>query len=83
MSASCVDAGTGGATTAAEFQRIGEPVVHEKVRAGLAAKLALAGGYCLLRLEDGSFLISRWNLTKHCPDLQAVATFARQVGCEL
>lgn len=68
------------AKTGAEFERIEEPSNLEKLRATLAAKLALAGGYVLLQLADGSFLISRWNLTKHCPDLQAVSVFCRQVG---
>ena len=52
----------------------------EKTRANLAAQLALAGGFVLLDLADGSFVVTRWNLTRHCVDLQAVARFARQVG---
>ncbi|MDP1647415.1 MAG: hypothetical protein Q8M01_04340 [Rubrivivax sp.] len=53
----------------------------EKVRATLAAQLALAGGFVLLDLADGSYLVTRWNASRHCVDLQAVANFARQVGC--
>ena len=52
----------------------------EKMHATLAAQLALAGGYALLQLADGSYLITRWNLTKHCPDLQAVSQFVRRIG---
>ena len=73
-------------TTATNTQIVGQvlstgnssPV--EKTRANLAAQLALAGGYALLDLADGSFVVTRWNLTRHCVDLQSVARFARQVG---
>ena len=53
---------------------------HEKLRATLAAQLALAGGFALLQLADGSWLVSRWNCTRHLADLNGVAQFARQVG---
>lgn len=52
----------------------------EKARATLAAQLALAGGHVLLELADGSFMVTRWGQTRHCPDLHAVAQFARQLG---
>ena len=48
--------------------------------ATLAKQLALAGGYALLDLADGSYIVTKFNLTRHCVDLQAVAWFARQVG---
>ena len=48
--------------------------------ATLAKQLALAGGYALLDLADGSYIVTKFNLTRHCPDLQSVARFARQVG---
>ena len=51
----------------------------EKTRATLAAELALAGGYVLLQLADESWLVTRWNASWHCPDLQTVARFVRQV----
>jgi hypothetical protein len=50
-----------------------------KAFSSLAARLALAG-YSLFRLADDSFLITRWNLSKPCPDLFAVARFARLAG---
>lgn len=53
---------------------------QRKTRATLSAKLALAGGYVLLELADGTFLVSRWNYCKPLPDLHAVAAFARQIG---
>jgi hypothetical protein len=59
---------------------IEEPSTREKIRAALAYKLAVAGGFTLLELSDRTFLVSRWNLSRHCADLQAVSAFARQVG---
>jgi hypothetical protein len=50
-----------------------------KAFSSLAARLAVAG-YSLFRLADDSFLITRWNLSKPCPDLLAVAHFARLAG---
>ena len=47
--------------------------------ATLTARLALAG-FAVHRLDGGGFLVSKWNLTKHCPDLRALAGFAQQVG---
>lgn len=57
-----------------------EPVCIEKLKATLRAKLALAGGYVLLDLADGSYLITRWNLTRPCKDLREVQAVAMQVG---
>ena len=62
----------------AEAEQLSGPAA--KVRANLAAQLALAGGWVLLDLADGSFLVSRWDRSRHCADLRAVAQFARQVG---
>lgn len=44
------------------------------------ADLALHGGHMLHELADGSFLVSRWNLTRPCADLQAVRAFVAQLG---
>jgi hypothetical protein len=52
---------------------------NSRAFSSLAARLALAG-YSLFRLADDSFLITRWNLSKPCPDLLAVAHFARLAG---
>lgn len=52
--------------------------VATKEQASLAAQCALAG-LSLHELADGSFLVSRWNLIKPLPDLQAVRAFLRQV----
>lgn len=53
---------------------------ERKLKASLQANLALAGGFSLIEMADGSYLITRWGLTKTLPDLRAVAAFARQVG---
>jgi len=48
--------------------------------ARLAALLALHGGHALMQLDDGTLMVTRWNLSRHFADLQAVAQFARQLG---
>ena len=52
----------------------------DKLKATLQAKLALAGGYALHELADGSFLVTKWGLARPLPDLYAVSRFATQVG---
>ena len=44
------------------------------------AALALAGGYALHELADGTFLVTRWDRARPWPDLRAVAEFVRLVG---
>lgn len=46
----------------------------------LRALLALAGGFTLLELADGSYLVTRWNCCRPLADLRAVTAFVRQVG---
>ena len=54
---------------------------RDKLKATLQAKLALAGGYVLLELSDGSFMVSRWGLlSRTLPDLYAVSRFAERIG---
>ena len=48
--------------------------------ATLQALLALAGGFTLLELADGSYLVTRWNCCRPLADLRAVAAFVRLVG---
>jgi hypothetical protein len=43
------------------------------------AKLEQAGHH-VSRLENNGFLASRWNMTLHCPTLENLAQFAKQVG---
>lgn len=45
----------------------------------LRAKLALLG-YSASELSDGSFLVTRWDRSRHLADLHGVAAFLRQVG---
>lgn len=51
----------------------------EKALATLIAKFALAG-FAVHRLSCDGFLVAKWNLTKHCPDMRALAGFAELVG---
>ena len=51
----------------------------EKRRAALAAELALRG-YELKRTAEGTFIVHRWGLTRALDSLDAVASFAQQVG---
>lgn len=50
----------------------------DKAIANQIARLALAG-HQVQRLEDG-FLVRRWGMSRHCPDLESLAGFARQIG---
>jgi hypothetical protein len=50
----------------------------EKVEATVFASFALRG-FSVHKAGDG-FLVSRWGLTRHCPDIQTLIAFARQVG---
>ena len=52
----------------------------EKTRfTSLRDRLA-ANGYSLHELSCDGYLIERWNLTRHAPDLRAVGAFLRQIG---
>lgn len=51
----------------------------EKHKANLIAGFALRG-YAVHEADDGGFLVCRWNLSRHCPDLAALGAFARMVG---
>ena len=53
---------------------------RRKTLSSLRAELALASGFVLHDLADGSFLVTRWNCCKPLADLEAVAAFARMVG---
>lgn len=53
-----------------------------KNEATLLAKFALLG-HAVHRLADGSFLVTRWGLTRHCPDAASLAAFLATVGGRL
>jgi hypothetical protein len=77
---------------APDAANVGGPVQTEKNRhifqqssidgkwlSTLRAQLALTGGFTLLKLADGSHLVTRWNCSRPLADLHAVAAFLRQV----
>lgn len=51
---------------------------EQKRLANITAQMALAG-HQVHRLESG-FLVTRWGMSRHCPDLESIAGFARQIG---
>lgn len=58
-----------------------EARVLQKAEATLIAAFALRG-FTVHKAAEG-FLVSRWGLTRHCPDLKALYAFAKQVGVQL
>lgn len=51
----------------------------DKIVAGIKARFALLG-HEVYELADGGFIVSRWGLTKHCPDVCALGAFLKQIG---
>ena len=51
---------------------------EQKRLANIIAQMALVG-HQVHRLEHG-FLVTRWGMSRHCPDLGSLAGFARQLG---
>jgi hypothetical protein len=49
-----------------------------KAEATIFAGFALRG-FSVYKAADG-FLVNRWGLTRHCPDLETLRAFAKQVG---
>lgn len=58
---------------------VGEHPETGKRENTLVAQFALRG-HAVHRLADGGFLVCRHGFVKHCPDLAALAGFARQTG---
>lgn len=52
---------------------------EQKLLATAKAALGLRG-HAVHELANGGYLVSRWNMTRHCWDLRELMTFARQVG---
>ena len=52
--------------------------LEEKRLATITARMALAG-HAVHKLQDG-FLVTRWGMSRHCPDLASLVGFARQLG---
>jgi hypothetical protein len=53
---------------------------EQKRLANIIAQMALVG-HQVHRLEHG-FLVTRWGMSRHCPDLGSLAGFARQLGVQ-
>jgi hypothetical protein len=51
---------------------------EQKRLATIIAQMVMAG-HQVHRLEHG-FLVTRWGMSRHCPDLGSLAGFARQLG---
>jgi len=51
----------------------------DKIVSSFKARFALLG-HAVHDLADGGFIVSRWNLTRHCPDVRALGAFLKQIG---
>lgn len=51
---------------------------EQKRLTNIIAQMAMAG-HQVHRLEDG-FLVCRWGMSRHCPDLAALVAFGRILG---
>lgn len=56
-----------------------KPVDSGKYQATLTAQLALKG-FQVHPVTTGGWFVAKWNLTKFCPALEDLKTFAEQVG---
>jgi hypothetical protein len=50
----------------------------QKRLATVAAQLVLAG-HSVHELDNGGFIVTRWCVTRHCPDFAALVIYARQM----
>lgn len=66
-----------------------QPLEERKHEATLMAKLALQGHAVYRVAQDtriahqvpkDSYIVTRWGMVRHCPDIEALDAFARQVG---
>lgn len=53
-----------------------------KIEATLMAEFAMHG-HATHRLAEGGYLVCKFGMARHCPDLRGLAAFARQVGVRL
>lgn len=67
------------ANETADTQILGQQPEISKRETTLIANFAIAG-HAVHRLPDGGYLVSRWGQSRHCPDLHALASFAKQTG---
>lgn len=79
MSAAQISKNPGGAGFVATYQNTPADSTHaEKDLATLIAQMALAG-HSVHKLQDG-FIVTRWGMSRNCPDLATLVGFARQLG---
>lgn len=67
------------ANETANVQIVGQQPEIAKRETTLIAQFALAG-HAVHRMAEGGFLVCRHGYVKHCPDLAALAGFAKQTG---
>ena len=58
---------------------VGQQPEIAKRETTLIAQFALAG-HAVHRMAEGGFLVCRHGYVKHCPDLAALESFAKQTG---
>ena len=52
---------------------------EEKTVATITAKFALLG-HVVHKLTDGSFMVTRWSMSRYCPDVAALSAFLAVIG---
>lgn len=67
------------ANETADTQIVGQQPEIAKRETTLIAQFALAG-HAVHSLADGGYLVTKWGQARHCPDLHALAGFAKQTG---
>lgn len=67
------------AITPANTDESASQLADKKAATTLIAKLALAG-HTVHKDHHGSFLVSRWGVSRFCIDLESLRSFAQQVG---
>ncbi len=67
------------AITPVDSDELASQLADKKAATTLIAKLALAG-HSVHQDNHGSFLVSRWGVSRFCIDLESLRSFAKQVG---
>ena len=52
---------------------------EEKTVATITAKFALLG-HVVHKLTDGGFMVTRWGMSRYCPDVAALSAFLAVIG---
>ena len=53
---------------------------EEKTVATIAAQFSLLG-HAVHKLADGGFMVTRWSMSRYCPDVAALSAFLAVIGC--